>query len=71
MELWCWVINCEVGRAARDAPKSRVAARPMWLGTHPSLHNRDPDAAGKIIGIQGVIPIDSFSTKAVTLTIES
>ena len=60
MELWCWVINCEVGGAARDAPKSRVAARPMWLGTYP-----DPDA-GTIIGMQGVIPIDSFSTEAVT-----
>ena len=40
----------------------------MWLGTYPYLHNRDPDAAGKM---QGVIPIDSLPTKAVTLNIES
>lgn len=40
----------------------------MWLGTYPYLHNRDPGAAGKM---QGVIPIDSLPTKAVTLNIES
>ena len=54
-------------RTARDAPKSRVAVRPMWLGSYPIS---TIDAVGKIIGMQGIIPIDSFSAKAVTLTIE-